>query len=366
MLSMSDKLVGKRILALTKYAENGASSRLRTLQYIPWLEAAGASVDIASFFDAAYVERLYAGKAKGVLDAILPYSRRLASLMRARHYDLLWIEKELFPWAPGFIEYAAKLSATPYILDYDDAIFHNYDAHPSAFVRRFLGGKLDPLLKNASAVMAGNAYLADYAKRHGARRTEWMPTVIDLARYPVIPPPPVGQDRVRIGWIGTPGTVKYLRQILPALEALAGQYPVTLVTIGAPHLTVTPPLAIEQHAWSEDSEAALLSSTDIGIMPLPDEPFERGKCGYKLIQYMACARPVVASPVGVNAQIVGVDTGMLADSEGEWCDALGSLCADHEKRMAMGAAGRAAVERDYCVQVTAPRMVDLFAEVMAA
>ncbi|NJM51018.1 MAG: glycosyltransferase family 4 protein [Sphingomonadales bacterium] len=352
---------------MTKYAENGASSRLRTLQYIPWLEKAGAKVDVQSFFGRDYVDRLYAGQGKGLREAAGPYARRLFALLRARRYDLIWIEKELFPYLPGWMERAARLSGTPYIVDYDDAIFHNYDAHRSAFLRRILGRKLDALLTGSAAVTAGNGYLMDYARRHGAARTEFLPTVIDLDKYPLHPAPQEEQEgeRIRIGWIGTPTTAKYLVQILPQLEAVAARHPVTLVTIGAPQMKVTAPLAIEQHIWREDEEAGRLSHIDIGIMPLPDEPFERGKCGYKLIQYMACGRPVVASPVGVNMDIVGEECGLLASGGDAWLNALERLCRDADLRCSMGAAGRAKVEAHYAVQVTAPRLIRLMAAVMA-
>ena len=357
-------LAGKRILALPKYSENGASSRLRSLQYIPHIEAAGAQVDVESFFDAAYIERLYAGKRKGFGDAFGPYLRRLRALLGSRRYDMLWVEKELFPYLPGLMEYAPRLASVPYIVDYDDAVFHNYDLHSSGMVRRLLGNKLDALLRGASAVTAGNSYLADYAKSHGAKRVEFLPTVVDLEKYPISAAPE--NERIRIGWIGTPTTSKYLAGILPQLEQLAARHPLTLVTIGAPPIAVSGTLEIEQHPWSEGSEAGLLGGVNIGIMPLPDEAFERGKCGYKLIQYMACGRPVVASPVGVNQEIVTSDVGLLANEPDDWLEALGALCGDAGKRKAMGAAGRAKVEAGYSLQVTAPRLINLMAEVMAS
>jgi glycosyltransferase involved in cell wall biosynthesis len=125
-----------------------------------------------------------------------------------------------------------------------------------------------------------------------------------------------------------------------------------------------PPIAVpvESHPWSEDSEGPVLATIHIGIMPLPDEPWERGKCGYKLIQYMACGRPVVASPVGVNQDIVTADTGLLAADQGAWLAALRRLAADPALRQAMGAAGRRKVESDYSLQATAPRLVQLLLE----
>jgi len=124
-------------------------------------------------------------------------------------------------------------------------------------------------------------------------------------------------------------------------------------------------LPVEARSWSEASEVAEIQQFDIGIMPLPDEPFERGKCGYKLIQYMACGKPVVASPVGANTSIVrdGIE-GFLASTDAEWMQLLGILCDDNALRQRMGAAGRVRVEAEYSLQVAAPHLERLLCSVV--
>jgi glycosyltransferase involved in cell wall biosynthesis len=364
MSDLGGLLAGNNILALTKYAANGASSRLRTMQYIPALEAAGATVTLSSFFDAAYIDRLYSGGARSKPKALSYYSKRAAALLSARQYDLLWIEKELFPYLPGVIERLfSGWARRPYIVDYDDAIFHNYDLNPRSWIRGLLGQKLDPLLCGATAVTAGNAYLADYARKHGAPRVVDLPTVVDIDRYNMVPSALSGE--VRVGWIGTPSTVKYLVRLLPVLAQVARSTPIRLVTIGAPPIVVPEALALEQLVWSEAGETQALAGFDIGIMPLPDEPFERGKCGYKLIQYMASGRPVIASAVGANREIVTPDCGMLASSPEQWRAALTQLSADRVLMQKMGAAGRQKVERQYSMQVTAPRLISLIKQVLS-
>ena len=327
------------------------------LQFVPALEVAGAVVEVSPFFDEAYLAQFFAGEGKSKAAFARGAARRLRALLRGGA-DLTWVEKEAFPFLPGLAE---RLVPRPYVVDYDDAIFHAYDRSGNPLVRRMLGRKLDPLLAGAAAVTAGNGYLADYATRHGAGEVVRVPTVVDPARYPVLPAP--AGARLRVGWIGTPSNARYLAPVIAALGMIADRVPLTLVTIGAPVLRDLP-VPQEVHAWTEDSEARLLAGIDVGVMPLPDDPFERGKCGYKLIQYMAAARPVIASPVGVNAEIVTSDVGLLALTERDWAEAIAALAADPARRVAMGTAGRRRVEDHYSIDAVAPGLIALFARVL--
>ncbi len=357
-----------KLLVLSRYDARGASSRLRTLQYIPYLERQAFSVTYRPLFNGSYLDRIYgssdwlaarARSGKLIAKAIAERSR---AVLAARHQDVVWVEKELFPFLPGWFEGALARAGIPYVVDYDDAIFHRYDLATPPFVRRLLGHKLDPLLSGAFAVTAGNAYLADYARRHGAPRVEFIPTVIDISRYGDRPEAKDGE--FRIGWIGSPSTAPYLRLIHAPLRRIAAERPVRLVTVGAPPLDL-PGVPLEQHDWTLDSEARLIESFHIGVMPLSDTPWERGKCGYKLIQYMASGRPVVASPVGVNPQIVGDDVGFLAADETAWLHAFRALGEAPERRAEMGRAGRRLVEENYTQQIMAPRLASLLAEAAA-
>jgi len=206
-------------------------------------------------------------------------------------------------------------------------------------------------------VTVGNDYLAERARRAGATRVEQLPTTVDLDRYQTAPESE--NTSYTIGWIGSPTTVGYLNLVQPALAEVSRNDGAQLVVVGGHRelaLSGVPTVALP---WSEESEVSDIQRFDVGIMPLRDSPWERGKCGYKLIQYMACGRPVVASPVGVNAQIVdhGVN-GFLASTTDEWISALDRL-RDAPLRQRMGRAGRTKVERAYALQVTAPRLASL-------
>ncbi len=258
---------------------------------------------------------------------------------------------------PALLELALIPKDIPLVLDYDDAVFHQYDMHPNPLVRRLFSTKHQRLMRRATLVVAGNEYIADYARRAGAPRVALLPTVVDLNRYqPVLSPPDAFEDvSPTVGWIGQRSTAAFLQPLAPVFKRLTDEGVMRFRAIGIDAAKLG--LCMTSEPWSEAGEVSSIQHLDVGIMPLEDEPFERGKCGYKLIQYMACGLPVVASPVGVNATIVehGVN-GFLATTIDEWEQAFRTLAADPALRQRMGAAGRIKVERDYCLQVTAPRL----------
>lgn len=350
------------VLMLTRYERSGASSRLRMIQYGDAFRSEGIEHSLAPFFDQTYLERLYAGQST-IGPKVRAYARRVSQMQNAYKADLLWLEKESLPWLPWGIERTLIPSGIPLVIDYDDAVFHQYDLHRSSAVRALLGKKLDRLMSTAVLITAGNQYLADRAKAAGARRIEIVPTVIDLNAYTQRPepssiPPP------SIGWIGTPSTwTEYMASMMPLLTEMAEAHGARITAVGAGRAAAARSL-LDNLQWTEDSEVARIHSMDIGIMPLRDTPWARGKCGYKLIQYMACALPVIASPVGVNAEIVehGVN-GFLASTEAEWKEALRRLLGEPSLRKQMGEEGRRKVEREYSLQVWGPRVAQMLRDV---
>ena len=355
-----------KLSCLTRYDDRGASSRIRFEQFrlplarlVPHLNWSRQSL-----LDARYLRHKYTGQPTG-LDTLRCYFRRALELARQPAPDLRWVEKELWPYAPAWLE-RAVLAQRPYVLDLDDAIFHNYDLHPLAPVRWAWGRKIDRLMRGAALVTAGNAYLARRAVEAGARNVEIVPTVIDLDHYPPRTPALPSNAPIDIAWIGSPATVAYLQALAEPLQLLAARHPVRLVVIGADAPSF-PGVEMVSKPWSADTEAADVASCHIGVMPLPDSPWERGKCGYKLVQCMAAGRPVIASPVGVNAKIVadGVD-GFLAVSPEDWRRRIAELAADPGRRAEMGRAARAKAEREYSVDAVAPRMAQLLRDAAQA
>ncbi|MDP9358614.1 MAG: glycosyltransferase family 4 protein [Chloroflexota bacterium] len=349
-----------RVLLLTRYGPMGASSRYRSYQFLPYLEEQGFEVDVLPLLDDAYLHARYAGAGVSRRRVVAAYARRLGQLLRSRQFDLVWLEKEALPWLPSAIESLLLAVGAPYVVDYDDALFHRYDQHPAFAVRALLGNKIDRVMRGAALVILGSSYLAARARAAGARQVAILPTVIDLQRYP--PAPAAKNEIFTIGWIGTPLTARlHLETIRGPLETLCAGGKARVVAIGAGDLGWQAPVKVR--AWSGATEVADLQGIDVGIMPLPDSPFERGKCGFKLIQYMACGRPVVGSPVGVNDDLIdpGVN-GFKATTPEEWIRTLDTLRANRELRRGMGEAGRGLVERAYCLQVAAPRLDELLRE----
>ena len=327
-------------------------------QYVEPLYSMDINVSVLPLLRASYLDRFYAGVPTKWSEVAGDYVKRLGGLFKARHFDLLWIEKELFPYIPAWAERLLASSGVRYVVDYDDAVFHSYDLHRNALVRKVLGKKIDSVMRHAAVVVCGNSYLAERASKAGARRIEIVPTVIDLQRYLMLEPA-VAQEFIRIGWMGSLSTVKYLRAVASALQTTSTKIPLKLIVVGA--RCELPGIDVEFRPWSEDSEVEEIQHFDIGIMPLHQGPWELGKCGYKLIQYMACGKPVIASPVGFNQEIAqhGLK-GYLANDVDSWREALEELCADADTRRRMGERGRISVEKMYCLQKTAPQMARIF------
>ena len=346
-----------KIIYLTKYPKLGASSRLRSYQYFPILQKAGHSITVAPLFDEAYVIGIFDGKT--AYDSIIKgYIRRFFRLLTVYKYDLVVIEYELFPYFPAIFEFLLSKLGVKYVVDYDDAIFHNYNLSKNKAIRYFLGNKIAIVMKYSMCVLAGNKYLASYANKAGGKKIEIIPTVIDATRYKqkqILP-----NEKISIGWIGSPSTFKYLKTIRPVLSKLVKRYEIEVIIVGAKDTLGLK--GIEKHVeWSQVTEVASILTFDIGVMPLDETPWAKGKCGYKLIQYMACGLPVICSPVGMNTDLVRHNVnGFLANSPEEWEGAFENLIESVELRKRMGQAGYKTVMHQYTVQVQANRLINIF------
>ncbi|WP_288365944.1 glycosyltransferase family 4 protein [uncultured Marinobacter sp.] len=334
------------------------------MQFLTALADEGIEVTSSSLFDEKYLTELYTKGHRSKVRSLFLYLKRLFILLTVFRYEVLWIEYEVFPYLPAFAERLLKLLGKPYVVDYDDAVFHNYDCSGSPLVRALLGKKIDAVMRNAACVVAGNKYLAARARRAGSYRIELVPTVVDSERYQV--GRRVQSKNPVIGWIGSPSTQRYVVDIRVALKNVCDQTGARLLLVGATESVreQLPGVPVDVVRWTEDSEADLVSQMDVGIMPLEDGPWEKGKCGYKLIQYMACGVPVVASPVGVNFEIVNENhCGQLAESLSEWTGDLLRILNSRPLQSEFGMAGRKAVEQKYSLQVQAPVLAGILRSV---
>lgn len=353
-----------KVLLLSRYDTLPAPSRYRFYQYLPYLAARGLDVTVAPLLDNRFVRLQYSLKHHPLFHVPRLYAKRLVNLVRARDFDLVWLEKEALPWIPAWVELALGLGRVPYVVDYDDAVFVTYNHGRSAIVRSLLGDKIARLMRDASLVIAGNDYLAAYAFQSGATKVEIVPSVVDLDRYSMHP------RRTRnvftMGWIGSPRNSSHLQVIGEALGSICRTGPAKLCVVGGWEVDLPHDVVVEYVPWSEATEVEQLQNFDVGIMPLQDGPWEQGKCGLKLVQYMAACLPVVASPVGVNKTIVedGVD-GFLPETISQWTRALTTLRDSPPLRQRMGEMGRRKITRKYCLQVTGPKVANLLASILA-
>lgn len=347
-----------KVLGLALYGPLAASTRYRLGQYVDGLAEMGIDLQIRHLLGDDYLRRRFAGVPPSVPGLLRAGFSRLGDLWRQGEFDVAMLHCELFPFLPGSLDRA--MLRRPYIYDFDDAFYLKYQSGRLGLASPFLGGKFNTVMAGASAVTAGNQVLARYARKHNAR-TSYLPTVVNTERYQ----PEVerrGQGVFTVGWIGSPSTAPYLTELVEPLSIIGREGPVRLVVIGgtAPDI---PNVEVVEVPWSESSELDIINTFDVGVMPLPDDDWARGKCAFKLIQYMACAVPVVASPVGANTDVVTRECGLLAKSPSEWLEALRILRDNTALRDRMGEAGRQRVVDHYSLHTALPKLVNVIQKV---
>jgi glycosyltransferase involved in cell wall biosynthesis len=322
-----------------------ASSRFRVEQHVEPLAALGISVRARPPRVSKYAAPPYAWRRLGPLAApVLTGAKlgaRVPAVARSWTADLTWLEREILP---GHRTLEGVLHR-PLLFDVDDAVWLFSDAHRRAVT--WTG-------RRAAGVVAGNDYIAEWFEGVGASATRvW--TAVDTHRFR----PPADRDRTGfvVGWTGSRSALRYLADLATPLGRFLEQVPeATLLVVadGDPWLPGIPADRVHFVRWSAAEEAELVRRMDVGIAPLPDSPWARGKCAFKMLQYMATGVPVVASPVGMNGQLLGMaEVGLAAPDEAAWVDALQTLYRDSALRSCLGAAGRALVEERFSVPVIA-------------
>jgi len=307
-----------------------ASTRYRVLQYLPALQKAGIACEV----------RPVSKTTRNWLE--------LFRLLRAA--DVVFVQKKLFP--PLEIALIRRLSKR-LVYDFDDAVmFKDGPASESQHARQ--RRRFAATAARADLLIAGNEYLRQQAL--GLQKpVAVIPTPLDMARYTLRAPQSSSGDVLTLGWIGSRGTLRYLKDIAPALEMIGQRHPGVKLKIVADDFFDLQHVSVVKKSWSAAEEIADLHSFDIGLMPLRDDVWTRGKCGFKLLQCMAVGLPVICSPVGANVEIVrdGVE-GFWALSMEDWVERLSALIVSQEIRWKMGEAGRARVLEHYSLAANAP------------
>ncbi len=347
-----------KVIGLALYGPLAASTRYRLGQYVPGLASLGIDLQIRHLLGDDYLRWRFSGAPFPIASIFRASFARLADLLSLDEYDSAILHCELFPMLPGQIEQA--VIRKPYLYDFDDAFYLKYRVGRMGVMRPFLGRKFDSVLAGAGEVTAGNHVLADYARQHNSA-TRYLPTVVDTARY-VPMPAKRGCQVFTVGWIGSPSTALYLSELAAPLSVIGQEGPVRFIVIGgkAPYI---PNVTVVEIDWEENTELDLINSFDVGVMPLPDDDWARGKCAFKLIQYMACAVPVIASPVGANVEVVNAECGLQASTPKEWIEALRLLRDRPNRRIQMGEAGRERVVLHYSLHQNLPVLASAICKV---
>ena len=286
---------------------------------------------------------------------------RCRQMTQPRKNQAVFLVRKLIPlWQLLLLRRSAPILA----YDFDDAVFYRDSFHPRGPYSLTRAVRFRATVALADLVFAGNDFLADQARRLTAGdRVQVMPTCVDPAHYSLAEHQP--RDPARLVWIGSKATLPALEEARPILEQIGERLPGTVLRVICDRFPRFENLRVEPAPWSTESESGSLRSADIGISWIPDDAWSRGKCGLKILQYMAAGLPVVASAVGVHPNMLGPGAGYLARTADEWVDTIGRLAADHRLRQQMGREGRAQLENRYHVDTWGPVLAGRLAEAAA-
>jgi glycosyltransferase involved in cell wall biosynthesis len=345
------------ILGLALYGPLAASHRVRLGQYCAGLMHEGVNLQVHSLLGDNYLQSRFDTGQYKFTPVIAGALQRLRLLLRSRRFDAAILYCEMFPFMPGWVECA--LLNLPYIYDYDDAFYMRYRNGRFSILTPFLGNKFDRVIKGAAAVTAGSGHLANYANSLNEDVT-LLPSAVDTNHFR---PHKASENSVfTVGWIGSPSNAKYLENLVVPLSRFGEKTAVRFVVVGA-KAPIIPNVEVLEIPWAEDTEVELINNFDIGVMPLPDDEWARGKCAYKLVQYMACGVPVVASRVGANIDLVTPECGFLVESDEEWVYAMKSLCEQGILRRRMGVIARQRVVDAYSLSRNLPVLANVIRRV---
>ncbi len=347
------------ILFLTKYPYKGASSRYRVYQYLPYFREAGIQFRVLPFHNSNYLQKVY----KKEKVSLVYYMQRIMVrifyvFIFSFFYKIIFVQKSFFPI--DFFSFVSmfflKKMGKIIIFDIDDAIW----------VRdKPLSTDAKTMIKLADLIIVGNKFLYSYCYRFN-KNIVIVPTAINLEKYELSDRDVINRNGpIILGWIGTPITADlYLPIIAEAIDTISMRYNVILKLIGAKsNIKKLFKCKVVTVPWDEDTEVKELLEINIGLMPLDNSEFSKGKCGLKLLQYMAMGIPSVASPVGVNKNIIkdGMN-GFLASSSEEWINKISLLIENKNLYTNISKNARTTVERDFSLKKWADKMIKIFWE----
>lgn len=345
--------------------DRSPSQRFRFEQYLEYLQSQGFDYDFSYLISAEDDQKLYKkGKYNDKLKILLKSHRiRKGNVQNAHVYDIIFVQREAFMTRSIKYEKAFARSKAKLVFDFDDSIWLQNVSSANKNLNWLKNPhKTSKIIELADLVIAGNKYLKEYADRFNDQ-TMIIPTTIDTTEYQRIDQ---DNDKVCIGWSGSITTIQHFEYALPFLRKVKAKFggKVTFKVIGDGNYR-NEELDIQGIAWNKQDEIKELSSFDIGIMPLPDDEWAKGKCGLKGLQYMALEIPTIMSPVGVNQEIIAHGkNGFLAKEADEWLTIIGDLIKDKALRNKVGKAARKTVVDHYSVESNKEKYLCAFQDLL--
>lgn len=356
-----------RVLFLTQTQKSGAAARYRVYQYLDYLKQHDVECEISPAVYDDLIKKACSSKSPLIKCRfyLSQFFNRISYILKVRNYDVIFFQRDVIVHLYPFIEKLMHLFNKKVIFDFDDAIYlFPSNKKPSRFFTLFWDRrKIERIIKMSKHVIVGNNFLKNYAQRY-SRDVTVIPTSIEVSNFnkKIINTSNV-TGVTTIGWIGSQGTFHYLESVFPILEILAKKYIIQLNVIGAKGSQIKG-VRVNYRDWNLDTELKEIYNFDIGIMPLTDDEWSRGKSATKLLQYMAAGIPAVASPVGVNSEIIkdGIN-GFLAENKEAWIEKISMLIDNKELCLKITENARKDVERFYSVQANAPKLLDVIRKI---
>lgn len=357
-----------RVIFLTQTPLMGASARYRVYQYLDFLDKNGIECIVSTGVQESILNRYMNNS--NFINKILYYSsiffKRMSELGRIGDVDCVFLQRDILIHSYPIIEKLIALRNKRIIFDFDDVLYL-YPSHKNiGFLFRLFWdkGKIERIIKTSKHVIVGNNFLKNYALQFSDKVT-MIPTSIDMSLYNR-EKKELGKNAkaTTIGWIGSQGTFGYLKDLFPVFIELAKKFKIELKVVGAYGPQVNG-LKIDYRDWNINTEIEDIYGFDIGVMPLTDDEWSKGKSGTKLLQYMAAGIPAIASPVGINTEIIkdGIN-GFLADSQGEWINKISFLIDNKSLVDKICKEAKRTVEEDYSTKANASKLIKVIKEVL--
>jgi len=350
-----------KVLFLTQTDIDGPASRYRVYQFLDYLKDHGVEWTLSPGIAKNHYLKVYSGKnsLRKFAALVLVFFKRLKDALRAPGYDIIFLQREILPQVFPVIEKMIMKLNKNLVFDFDDAIFL-VPAQRDSFIYKFrFRDNISEIIKGSSYIIAGNEYLREYAGRFSSKVCV-IPTCVDTARFYVKKKLISDNEQTVIGWIGTEHSLFYLKNIEGVFKELSKKFNICLHVIGGRDFAVEG-VKVVNKKWDMGTEVADLHELDIGVAPLLDDGWGKGKCGLKALQYMSCGIPVVCSNAGIYKEmIVEGKNGFLASKDDEWVEKLEMLIQDKKLREKISLAARNMIEEKYSLKANASKLKSVF------